>query len=133
MKKEEKIQIRIQKEFKEELKEHAENQNEPMSIYILKSVRERINKENFENAVALRNELHKNAEVGFKMDKTLAIIEAELDRLDIKHEHCSKSGICAVIGKGDKCFLLRADMDALPIREESGVSFACDSGNYSDN
>ena len=54
MKKEEKIQIRIQKEFKEELKNHAKNQNEPMSIYILKSVRERINKENFENA---KNEL----------------------------------------------------------------------------
>ena len=54
MKKEEKIQIRIQKEFKEELKKHAKNQNEPMSIYILKSVRERINKENFENA---KNEL----------------------------------------------------------------------------
>lgn len=54
MKKEEKIQIRIQKEFKEELKEHAEKQNEPMSIYILKSVHERINKENFEKA---KNEL----------------------------------------------------------------------------
>ena len=54
MKKEEKIQIRIQKEFKEELKRHAESQNEPMSIYILKAVRERINKENFENA---KNEL----------------------------------------------------------------------------
>lgn len=54
MKKEEKIQIRIQKEFKEELKRHAEIQNEPMSIYILKSVHERINKENFENA---KNEL----------------------------------------------------------------------------
>ena len=47
MKKEEKIQIRIQKEFKEELKKHAENQNEPMSIYIMKSVHERINKENY--------------------------------------------------------------------------------------
>lgn len=54
MKKEEKIQIRIQKEFKEELKKHAENQNEPMSIYILKSVHERINKEDFEKA---KNEL----------------------------------------------------------------------------
>ena len=54
MKKEEKIQIRIQKEFKEELKKHAENQNEPMSIYILKSVRERINKEDFEKT---KNEL----------------------------------------------------------------------------
>ena len=54
MKKEEKIQIRTQKQIKEELKEHAENQNEPMSIYILKSVRERINKENFEKS---KNEL----------------------------------------------------------------------------
>ena len=54
MKKEEKIQIRIQKDFKEELKRHAENQNEPISIYILKSVRERINKEDFEKT---KNEL----------------------------------------------------------------------------
>ena len=54
MKKEEKIQIRIQREFKEELKKHAENQNEPMSIYILKSVHERINKENFKKT---KNEL----------------------------------------------------------------------------
>ena len=48
MKKEEKLQIRIQKDFKEELKKRAEKQNEPMSRYILKSVRERINREEFE-------------------------------------------------------------------------------------
>ncbi len=86
-------------------------------------------KANFENTVALRNKLHKNAEVGFEMDKTLKIIEGELDRLGIEYERCSESGICAVIGEGEKCFLLRADIDALPIKEQSEVSFACSRGN----
>ena len=45
MKKEEKLQIRIQKDFKEELKKHAEKQNEPMSVYVIKSINERIKRE----------------------------------------------------------------------------------------
>ena len=42
------------------------------------------------------------------------------------YEECSC--ITAVIGHGGKCFLLRSDMDALPIEEESGESFASTNG-----
>lgn len=86
-------------------------------------------KENFENTLALRSQLHKNAEVGFEMDKTLKVIEDDLDRLNIKHKRVADSGVYAVIGEGERCFLLRSDIDALPIKEESGINCACTSGN----
>ena len=38
------------------------------------------------------------------------------------------SVIIAQIGKGDKCFLLRSDMDALPVEEETGLEFASKNG-----
>lgn len=38
-------------------------------------------------------------------------------------------GVTATIGHGGKVLLLRADMDALPMPEESGLPFACKTGN----
>ena len=37
-------------------------------------------------------------------------------------------GVTATLGKGGKVLLLRADMDALPMPEESGEEFACPTG-----
>lgn len=45
MKKNTKIQIRITKAFKDKLKEYADKQNEPMSVYVIKSINERIKRE----------------------------------------------------------------------------------------
>lgn len=41
--------------------------------------------------------------------------------------HCGY-GVTALLGKGEKTLLLRADMDALPMPEESGEEFACPTG-----
>lgn len=74
--------------------------------------------------------LHKNAEVGFELPKTTEYVEAKLKELGCEVTHCGKNGLVTTIGKGEgKTFLLRADMDALPIKEEANVECACETGN----
>ena len=75
--------------------------------------------------------LHKNAEVGFQLEKTVAFVKNKLCEIGCKFKEIGKSGIIAEVGekgRGDT-ILLRADMDALPIKEESGVDFSCKNGN----
>lgn len=77
-----------------------------------------------------RRYLHKNAETGFDLKNTLKFVEAELINMGYEPIHCGKSGLVAIAGgkKEGKVFLIRGDMDALPIREESGLDFASDNG-----
>lgn len=79
---------------------------------------------------ATYRELHKNAEVGFELTETLGIVKESLKKSGVEFEE-KKGFVTALIGKNNgKTFLLRADMDALPMREESGVDFSCKSGNF---
>ena len=74
--------------------------------------------------------LHQNAEIGFELPKTTEYVKQKLSELGINPVDCGKSGVTAVIGKGSgKCLLLRADMDALPIKEQTGLGYACENGN----
>ena len=74
--------------------------------------------------------LHRNAEVGFELTKTTEYVKSTLEEMGCKVTPCGKSGLIALIGKGSgKTFLLRADMDALPIKEEADIEFACKNGN----
>ena len=73
--------------------------------------------------------LHKNAEVGYKLPKTTAYVKTELEKMGYEPQIICESGILATVGKpGGKVFLLRSDMDALPMDEESGLDFACTDG-----
>ena len=81
-----------------------------------------------------RRYLHAHAETGFELANTLAFVKKELTEMGYEPAACGKAGITAIAGGGDSAagggvFLLRADMDALPIREESGVEFASENGN----
>ena len=77
-----------------------------------------------------RRWLHAHAEVGFDLQETSAYVRSELEKIGYDVESCGTCGLAALAGKpGGKVFLLRADMDALPIREESGLPYACTSGN----
>ena len=76
-----------------------------------------------------RKYLHSHAETGFALENTVDYVKSELSAMGYTPKICGKSGLVAVVGgkKPGKVFLLRADMDALPIREQSGLDFA--SGN----
>ena len=78
-----------------------------------------------------RRKLHSNAETGFELDSTLEFVKNELTDMGIAPVDCGKAGISALIGKksSERVFLLRADMDALPIQEQSDVEFASQNGN----
>lgn len=88
----------------------------------------------YERALALNDEtiahrryLHTNAEVGLHMPKAKAYVMDALASCGIEAHACGE-GVTATIGSGGKCLLLRADMDALPMPEESGLPFACPTG-----
>lgn len=77
-----------------------------------------------------RRWLHEHAEVGFELPNTLAYVEKCLREMGYTPEKCGQAGLVATIsgGKNGKTILLRADMDALPIPEESGLPFSCTDG-----
>ncbi|MCH5273412.1 MAG: M20/M25/M40 family metallo-hydrolase, partial [Lachnospiraceae bacterium] len=88
----------------------------------------------FERTCALREELlenrryfHANAEVGLHMPKAKAYVMKKLKEYGLKPQECGE-GVTATLGHGGKVLLLRADMDALPMPEESGLPFACPTG-----
>ncbi len=76
--------------------------------------------------VELRRTIHRRPELGFEEFETAALVERELDELGIDHRRVAKTGIVAHIegARPGRVAALRADMDALPIGERSGVPFA---------
>ena len=78
----------------------------------------------------LRRALHRCAGVGFDIEETLQLVSDELAALGLAPRRCGRAGLVACVGgkRPGPVFLLRADMDALPIAEESGVDFAAQSG-----
>ena len=75
-----------------------------------------------------RRYLHAHAEVGFGLQDTFNYVWKQLKETGLSPRKCGKCGIIADIGRGARCVLLRADMDALAIREEAEVAFASDNG-----
>lgn len=76
---------------------------------------------------ALRRAIHAEPELGLETPKTLAKVGAELADLPLEWRlGTSCTGAVAVLGAGKagRSVLLRGDMDALPMNEETGLSFA---------
>lgn len=73
-----------------------------------------------------RRDLHQIPEVGLHLPQTAEYVKKNLDDMGIKYKTFEgHSGIVALVGKCDegKTIALRADMDALEIKEEADVSF----------
>lgn len=96
-----------------------------------------------DDIVADRRHLHQIPEVGMNVPQTAQFVAERLGELGIPWSPCGavaprlteayealgypgitrSSGVVGVIGHGGPCILLRADMDALPMREESDLPF----------
>ena len=77
---------------------------------------------------AHRRWLHQHAEAGFELTETVPYVRKTLEEMGYRVSGCGKAGLVTTVGSGGSTFLLRADMDALPIQEEADVPFRCTQG-----
>lgn len=83
-----------------------------------------------ETIIANRHHLHQIPELGLELPRTAAYVEEKLKEMGYEPQRIGSSGIVATVGKGGgKCFLIRADMDALPVEEAADVEFKSTNGN----
>lgn len=77
-------------------------------------------------ARALRHALHRMPELSWAEARTSERIRGELTKADISWRVCAETGTVAVLAKDapGRHIALRADIDALPIQEESGAAWA---------
>lgn len=78
-----------------------------------------------------RRYLHQNPEIGMDLPNTKRFVMSELEKMGLSPVECGAMGVTALI-EGDApgaVFLLRADMDALPMREQTGLPFASQNDN----
>ncbi len=77
--------------------------------------------------IALRHDLHTHPEIGLVETRTSQVIQRELHAVGVEFKGGLVSGtgvIAHLPGTGDKSIGLRADIDALPITEETGLPYA---------
>lgn len=82
--------------------------------------------------IGYRREFHRIPELAFSLEKTTGKVQEYLKEMGIESTKCGKAGIAAVIEAEDTdgpVIGLRADMDAMPVREETGLPFASEQEN----
>ena len=83
-----------------------------------------------EDLINIRRTIHSNPEVGAVLPKTKAYVIEKLKEFGYEPMEICESGIVATVkgSKSGKTFLLRADMDALPVKELTGCEFKSNNG-----
>ena len=80
-----------------------------------------------ETLIATRRDLHRIPETGFNEVKTSAYVAQRLNELGLEvQEGVATTGVVGLLrtGKPGPTLMIRSDMDALPIAEETGLPFA---------
>lgn len=80
-----------------------------------------------DETVENRRYFHAHGEQGLDMPLTQDYVMKKLREYGLDPKPCGH-GVTAVLGQGTPVLLLRADMDALPMQEDSGEDFACTTG-----
>lgn len=76
-----------------------------------------------------RRFLHEHAEIGFQVKHTVEYLQQRLQEMGYQPKRVG-GGLTVCVGNAKKqAFLLRADIDGLPIPEMSGEPFSCTKGN----
>ena len=77
------------------------------------------------NILEIRRKIHKNPELGNQEFATSRLIQECLTSLEIPFQSIAGTGVVGLIDNHkDKTLLLRADIDALPIQENTGLPYA---------
>ena len=84
-----------------------------------------------EELVAFRRKIHQNPEIGEHLPQTKKFVREKLVQMGYQPQELGDSGLAALAGDpgSGRCILLRADMDALPMREETELPFRSENGN----
>ncbi len=89
---------------------------------------DRVTKKDLAAARKLREDLHRHPELAYQEERTASVIARVLREagLDDVRTGVAETGVVAVLrgGRPGRCVALRADIDALPIQEESDLPYA---------
>lgn len=79
-----------------------------------------------EELVSIRRDIHAHPELGSHEVRTTEVIRSYLESLGIEIRPCLETGVLGILygGQPGKTIGLRADIDALPIQEATGLEFA---------
>jgi amidohydrolase len=75
--------------------------------------------------VALRRDIHHHPELGFKEERTCALVEKHLSALGLKPRVMAVTGVTALVdgATAGKTLMVRSDLDGLPIVEETAADW----------
>jgi len=80
----------------------------------------------FDRLVAIRRDIHKHPELSFEEERTGEVVAQALESFGLSPtRQVAGTGVVADVGDGDgPIVVLRADLDALPMTEETGLPYA---------
>ncbi len=88
----------------------------------------KVSKKALAQARRIREDLHRHPELGYQEERTASVIAAFLRDLGLDEVRTgvAETGVVGLLrgGDGNRTVALRADIDALPIREETGLPYA---------
>jgi amidohydrolase len=74
--------------------------------------------------IELRRDLHAHPELSWAETRTTDLVAAKVEAAGWRVSRLTRTGIVAEIGQGDRVIALRADMDALPVKDVTGDPWA---------
>lgn len=82
----------------------------------------------YKEVVQMRRHIHQHPELSFQEFQTAQFVKSKLSEFGIAFEELTETGVVALITSEQHtdqgCLALRADLDALPIQEQSGELFS---------